>query len=326
MLSRHFLRAKVLQAVYSCQIEPATEQLIAIEFQKTLLRLNDLGVWQLSTLLELQHAAELFLEEASQKFHPTEEDLNPSHRLPDNRFLAVLKDNFSFRKQCERLKINWADSSDVFRRLFVTVRASQVYRDYVASDDNYENDKLFVLQIFKCLMNDDALRDQLYRRDLLWEDDFDQVAQYNFMMLKALPESFDEASPMPLMHDDSNESDVEALAFARKLLADSLHNREEAEQLIKSHLKGWDFDRVAQIDVLLITMAITEFTSCPSIPERVTVDEYIELSKEFSTDRSKLFINGILDKLIVELRSAGRIQKSGRGLFNPDLLNDESNN
>lgn len=325
MLSRHFLRSKVLQAVYACQVDPVAESTIRFNFQKTLLRLNDLGVWQLSTLLEFQHAAELFLEEAAQKFKPTQEDLNPSQRLPNNRLLAVLNDNFAYRKQCDRLKINWSDAQDVFRRLFVTVRGSQVYRDYVNSDDTFENDQLFVMQIFKLLMNDDALRDRLYRRDLLWEDDFDQVAQYNFMLLRSIDASFNEASPMLLMHDENNPADVEGMEFACHLLAETLRNRQEGEDLIKSHLKGWEFDRIAQMDVLLITMAVSELMGCPSIPERVTVDEYIELSKEFSTDRSKLFINGILDKLIVELRAAGRIQKSGRGLYDPDFdtHNDE---
>ena len=131
---------------------------------------------------------------------------------------------------------------------------------------------------------------------------------------------FTTASPMPIMHDEYNPADVEGMEFACKLLLDTLHNREEGEALIKSHLKGWEFERVAQMDVLLITMALSELMGCPSIPERVTVDEYIELSKEFSTDRSKLFINGILDKLIVELRSSGRIQKSGRGLYDPDIV------
>ena len=86
--------------------------------------------------------------------------------------------------------------------------------------------------------------------------------------------------------------------------------------MIKARLQGWEFDRVALMDVLLINMAIAELTACPSIPEKVTVDEYIELSKEFSSERSKLFINGILDKLVLELRSQGRIKKSGRGLLN----------
>jgi N utilization substance protein B len=136
------------------------------------------------------------------------------------------------------------------------------------------------------------------------------------MMLKTLNEdNFDEAMIWPVMYDKREEKDEADLNFARQLLRDTVATREEAEDLIKSHLQGWEFERVSKMDILLINMAVAEFTSCPSIPEKVTVDEYIELSKEFSSERSRLFINGILDKIVVELRSKGRINKSGRGLL-----------
>ena len=136
------------------------------------------------------------------------------------------------------------------------------------------------------------------------------------MMLKTLNEdNFDEAMQWPVMYDKRIEKDEEDMVFARQLLRDTIACREEAEELTRQHLQGWEFERVSPMDILLINMAVAEFTSCPTIPEKVTVDEYIELSKEFSSERSKLFINGILDKLILELRSKGRIKKTGRGLL-----------
>ena len=137
------------------------------------------------------------------------------------------------------------------------------------------------------------------------------------MMLKTLDEqTFDEAMQWPLMYDKRVEKDEADMEFARQLLRETLLHREEADEMIKARLQGWEFERVALMDVLLINMGIAEFVTFPSIPERVTVDEYIELSKEFSSERSKLFINGILDKLVLELRSQGKIKKSGRGLLN----------
>ena len=168
-------------------------------------------------------------------------------------------------------------------------------------------------------MNHEMLRELICPQSLMWEDDFDQIAQYNFMMMKTLDETIDEATVIPLMHDERFEKDVEAFDFARRLLLVTLRHGKEVEDMIRSHLKGWEFERVAGMDVLLLNMAVAELTEFPSIPERVTVDEYIELSKEFSTERSKLFINGILDKFIIELRSAGRINKSGRGLYDPSF-------
>ena len=177
-------------------------------------------------------------------------------------------------------------------------------------------DKDFAILLFRYLMNREALRAVVAERSLLWDDDFDQIAQYNFMMLKTLNEdNFDEAMIWPVMYDKREEKDEADMNFARQLLRDTVATREEAEDLIKSHLQGWEFERVSKMDILLINMAVAEFTACPSIPEKVTVDEYIELSKEFSSERSRLFINGILDKIVVELRSKGRINKSGRGLL-----------
>ena len=153
------------------------------------------------------------------------------------------------------------------------------------------------------------------------------MAQYEYMFLKTLDEkTLNEAMSWPRVYDERDEGEKEAAEFARTLLRETLRNAEENNQLIKDHLHGWEFERVAQMDIYLLDMAIAELEYCPSVPERVTVDEYIELSKEFSTDRSRLFINGLLDRLILELRSAGKIVKVGRGLYRTDLDKEEDSN
>ena len=173
------------------------------------------------------------------------------------------------------------------------------------------------------LLNDSTLRDIIFERDLLWEDDFDQVAQYVYMMMKELDEeNTNEATPCPLVYDKRNEKDRNDYNFARELVATTYANIDNVEPMIRKHLQNWELERVAVMDILLINMAVAEFTSCPSIPERVTVDEYIELSKEFSTEKSKLFINGILDKLLIELRVAGKVVKNERGMYDPAIDGD----
>ena len=172
------------------------------------------------------------------------------------------------------------------------------------------------INMFRYLMNREALVAVISERSLLWEDDFEQIAQYNFMMLKTLEEqSFDEAMLWPIMYDRRQEKDEEDMQFARQLLRESLALREESNEMVRQRLQGWEFERVALMDILLVNMAVAELVSCPTIPEKVTIDEYIELSKEFSSERSRLFINGILDRLVLELRSQGRINKTGRGLL-----------
>ncbi|MBQ4376523.1 MAG: transcription antitermination factor NusB [Bacteroidales bacterium] len=327
MLSRHFLRAKVLQVLYAAKADEAdvlrAQDLLDVQLR----RLNELAVWQISTLFELQKAAKKVLEDGMTKFRPTPEERHPSMRLPENIFLNRLADNYDLRRQLDAYHVAWDPADDLFRRLFITFKSSEQYIEYVAQKEaDYESDKTFALVMFKFLMNNDVLRDGFYERALLWEDDFDQIAQYAFMTLRALDDTLNESTEFRQMSDRRSESDVEALDFAKQLLRDSMRLYDENVELIKAHLNGWEFERVAQMDVLLLVMAISELIECPSIPERVTIDEYIELSKEFSTERSKLFVNGVLDKLIIELRAAGRIQKSGRGIFDPNFDYEEYSN
>ena len=327
MLSRHFLRAKVLQVLYAAKADEADVLRAEKLFEVQLRRLNELAVWQISTLFELQKAARQVLEAGMTKFRPTPEERHPSMRLPENIFLNRLVDNYDLRHQMEHYHVVWDPADDLFCKLFLTFRTSEQYKEYVAEKEaTFESDKDFALVMFKYLMNNDLVRDGFYERALLWEDDFDQIAQYAFMTMRALDETLDESTEFRQMSDTRNENDAEAMTFATQLLRDSMRLYDENVELIKTHLNGWEFERVAQMDVLLLVMAISELIECPSIPERVTIDEYIELSKEFSTERSKLFVNGVLDKLIIELRAAGRIQKSGRGIFDPSFNYEEYSN
>lgn len=325
MLSRHFLRSKVLQTVYAVQADPVELAVAEKNYKHQILRLNDLGTYQISALVHFAEVAETMIDEAQHKYLPTESERNPNRRLPNNVFLRRLADNYDYRHHCKESNVNWGgvEYDEMFRQAYVAFIKLPDYAEYLSSEESFAEDQQFALKLFKYLMNYEPLRDNLFSQSLLWEDDFDQIAQYNFMMLKALDENFDEAAFIPLMHDDRVEKDVEAFEFSRLLLLATLRHTDEVEAMIRSHLKGWEYERVAHMDVLLLNMAVAELTSFPSIPERVTVDEYIELSKEFSTERSKLFINGILDKFIIELRSAGRINKTGRGLYDPSFNPDE---
>ena len=325
MLSRHFLRSKVLQTVYAVQADPVELAVAEKNYKHQILRLNDLGTYQISALVHFAEVAETMIDEAQHKYLPTEAERNPNRRLPNNVFLRRLADNYDYRHHCKESNVNWGgvEYDEMFRQAYVAFIKLPDYAEYLSSEESFAEDQQFALKLFKYLMNYEPLRDNLFSQSLLWEDDFDQIAQYNFMMLKALDENLDEAAFIPLMHDDRVEKDVEAFEFSRLLLLATLRHTDEVEAMIRSHLKGWEYERVAHMDVLLLNMAVAELTSFPSIPERVTVDEYIELSKEFSTERSKLFINGILDKFIIELRSAGRINKTGRGLYDPSFNPDE---
>lgn len=316
MLSRHFLRSKVLQEVYSCQIEPRDPAAALHEFDYHIGKLNELGILQAALLPRMAEVAARVMEEGKKKFFATDRERNPNMQLTRNEFLRRMADNAELKKHIGKWGGCWDTHEDLVREAFLDFRQLKLYDDYLALEaPTFEQDKDLAVTLFRYLMNREAITAAIAERSLLWEDDFDQIAQYNFMMLKTVTEdAFDEAMQWPMMYDSRNETEVEAMAFARTLLSQTLAMREESDALVKKFLQGWEFERVATMDILLINMAVAELTSCPSIPEKVTVDEYIELSKEFSAERSRLFINGILDKMVAELRSQGKINKSGRGL------------
>lgn len=318
MLSRHFLRSKVLQEIYASQIEDKDVQQAGSDFEYHVGRLNELGVLQVSLMTKVFEMAEVVIEDGRRKFRPTDAEKSPNRKFLGNEFLRRMADNYELKQLTEKWGGCWETNSDLVREAFVEFRKTDVYCQYLSHPDtDFAQDKELAIMLFRFLMNFDAVVAVMGERSLLWEDDFEQIAQYNFMMLKTLDEeTFNEAMPWPVMYDKRVEKDEMDMDFARQLLRETLMHRDEADEMIKARLQGWEFERVALMDVLLINMAIAELTTCPSIPEKVTVDEYIELSKEFSSERSKLFINGILDKLVLELRSKGKIKKSGRGLLN----------
>ena len=317
MLSRHFLRCKVLQALYACQMEEKDPVGAMTDFEYHIGRLNELGIIQLALMPRMLEVGEQVIEEGKKKFRPTAAEKQPNRKFLGNVFLRRMADNYDLKKYSEQWAGLWQTHEDLIREAFIDFRQNKIYGDYLSfPESDFKTDKEMAINMFRYLMNREALVAAIGERSLLWEDDFEQIAQYNFMMLKTLDEqNFDEAMPWPIMYDRRQEKDEADMQFARDLLRASLQLRNESDEMVRRRLQGWEFERVALMDILLVNMAVAELTNCPSIPEKVTIDEYIELSKEFSSERSRLFINGILDKLVLELRSQGRIKKSGRGLL-----------
>ena len=324
MLSRHFLRTKVLQSLYAYTVSGSGDLgVIEKNFIHNIERLNDLGVTQVSTLLYFFDVAKKSIEDAKTKFRPTKEEMSPNMRLVENRFVLQLSNNYEFKKACERLKINWVDYNNIFRNIYAGFKTTSVYKDYMEAESvDFKADKDLVLSLYKYILNYEALADVFVERNLLWEDDYFQIAQYTYAGLKSMDENFSVDSPFQLPYDKRNEQEVQDCDFAIELLKKTILLFDKNTEVIKQNLKQWEYDRVAMMDIIILKMAITEFTNFPSIPEKVTINEYIELSIEYSTDKSKLFINGILDKMHVELRSQGLIKKSGRGLLDENFMDE----
>ncbi len=319
MLSRRFLRIKVMQAVYAFQ-QDGPESINAGEKQLlvSLEKLYELFIHQLSFLIELSDFARRRIEEGKLKYLPTMEDLDPNNRFIENKFLYQLANNRDFVRKTDSYKINWADEEDIVRKCYNQMKELEEYQSYMAKEQvGYTEEKQVVEAVFaKIVAASDTLRSYFEEKSLYWSDDFETSVMMVLKTLKSYKESWDEYTSLPtLLKDEKDAGGSEDLAFVKKLYRNTIMHDEEYSLEISQHADNWDIERIALMDTILLKMALSELVNFPSIPVKVTLNEYIELSKNYSTPKSKVFINGILDKLITEYRVSGKIAKAGRGLL-----------
>jgi transcription antitermination protein NusB len=321
MLSRRHLRVKVLQALYAFfqsdgeDITIGEKQLI-----KSTDKLYELYIYQLSFLIKFVDYTRNRIEEAKKKFYPTEEDLNPNTRLVDNRLIMQLEENKDFLRWRNKLKINWVDEENLFHKLFSDLKIGQDYIDFISQDSiTYRDDKeLIALIVMNYLPEFENLRNFYEDRSIFWSDeDFDISLMMLIKTIKLYKESWGPDHQLPPLfkdEDDEDEAD-EDRQFMIKLFRYCIIRSEEYGKLIEEQAENWELERIAIMDIIIMKMALTELMIFPSIPIKVTINEYIEISKSYSSIKSKLFINGILDKLVVKLKEDGQIRKTGRGLM-----------
>jgi N utilization substance protein B len=318
MLSRRQLRIKVLQALYAFfqskenRIDIAEKQLL-----KSIEKLYELYIFQLSFILEIFEFAEKRIGEAKNKFLPTESDLNPNTKFINNKFLKQLSENKDLLKKINDLKISWSDEENLIRKTFLKISESKKYKDYMSSFENsYHSDKEIVIKLIKKeISENEVLKNYYENRSIYWVDDYYTVTMLIIKTIKLFQEDWDEFVPLPLIYKTSDKENNEDRKFIIELFRKTIIHSREYEQLIDKKTKNWELDRIAIMDIILIKMALAEILEFPNIPVKVTMNEYIELSKLYSTPKSKIFVNGILDKLIVDLKEKNIIKKTGRGLM-----------
>ena len=318
MLSRRHLRIKVLQAVYAFfqsdngDLAKGEKQLlISIE------KIRELYIHQISFLIEIRDLALKRSEENKKKFFPTDEDLNPNMRFVENKALTQLEDNREFRKFHDKLKVNWSNEPEMVRKAYLTLKESEFYKKYMEHEESsYVLDQDILVKIVKKNFSGYELLETYYEdKSVYWAFDAYQIANLLLMkLLKSMKEADDEYTALPELLK-SNEDEEEDKVFVINLFRKTILNSEKYEELIDEKAKNWELDRIAMMDRILIKMALAEILAFPSIPIKVTLNEYIEISKYYSSSKSKVFINGILDKLIADLKEKELIKKTGRGLL-----------
>ncbi|MBO0341697.1 transcription antitermination factor NusB [Flagellimonas profundi] len=314
MLTRRHIRVKVMQCIYAL-VQSKDDSL---QKQEKFLRVSIENMYVLyllilSLLAELHRLAEKHVSHASKKYVATEEDNYPNpEKFVKNRLLLQLVNNEALKNELSKRKLdNWYMNDEYVKIIHKAVVSSDIYKEYMLNgEDGYVDDRNVVIQLFKeIIAPNDKIYDYFEDDKLTWVDDFPIVNTFLVKRLKkAKPDSGDRFF-LPALLKDQQDMD-----FANELLTKTLLNDAKWEKEIEGKTPNWDNDRIAEIDSIILKMAICELLNFPSIPEKVTLNEYLEIAKEYSTPKSSIFINGVLDKLAKEYKSDGRLQKIGRGL------------
>ncbi|MEC5394468.1 transcription antitermination protein NusB [Bergeyella sp. RCAD1439] len=293
MLGRRQIREKVVETLYSYRQNPVQYEVLEKNMLAGIEKIYNLYVYQLNFLVALKDLAEQQIEIGKQKFIKTEEDLNPNPKFVRNRVLTKLEENaerLSFTSRYKQLK--WDLHDDLLVKTFQRIKAGKRYQDYMASaEDSFEEDQKFIGKLFlRYVAENEDFHDLLEEKEISWADDF-HIS--NSMVQKTIGFMKEEEPSHTLIKMIKDEQDR---LFAKKLLWESVRYWEEAEKKVEERLQNWDLDRVSLMDRVILVAGITEFDFFPQTASRIIINEYVEISKVFSTDKSNVFINGILDK------------------------------
>ena len=314
MLNRRLIRIKVFKVLYAAETsQEADLKKAEKELQLSLSKTLDLYYFLLNLCPALKKLAAEKIEIGKSKFNPSESELNASTRFVDNRFIALLERDEEFQKICDRKGFGWAEYDVFLKKLYASIVASDYYQEYIASeDDSFAADCRFISRIYEEeLEENEMLWDILEETSVYWADDLGYVLNVIIRDLAALsPKSAVPRHNVFLKDDDRT--------FAFDLLAASMANFSKNLATVRENVPNWDPDRIVRVDACLIVMGMAEAVKFPTIPLKVTINEYVEISKFYSTPNSHTFVNGLLDVILKRMQQNGEVVKEGRGLYNGD--------
>ena len=305
MVNRILIRIKVVQIVYSYLVNKdksidTSEKELFFSLEKA----YELYHRLLLLMIELTDAQNKRIENARFKYTATAADKNPDTRLINNRFIAQLRENKMLKEYVDRQSVSWVNEQDFIRILLDRLLASDLYKTYLTSEeDSYAVDQDFWKKAFKhIIVENEDLSEILEAQSLYWNDDLETISTFVLKTIKRFDQSKGaEQELLPMFKDD------EDAEFAKMLFRKTLMNVDVNKALIDQHTKNWEIDRVAFMDIVIMLVAIAEIKSFPTIPVKVTLNEYIEIAKAYSTIKSGHFINGILDAIASQLKKDGSL-------------------
>ena len=307
MINRVLLRIKIVQILYSyyksdSKSLPVAEKELFHSIEKT----YDLYYHLLQLSIEITRFAADRIETKRNKLRPTEEDLHPNTRFIDNSFVDQLSKNIQFNEYLQANKLSWVNDSEIIKLLFDQIVASDFYAEYMnAPSADYAADKDIWRKIFKkIILQSEDLDDSIQDQNIYWTDDIEMVVSFIIKTIKRFDIANGDEQPLLPMFKD--EEDAE---FARILLRSVLTKGETYRTMIDANTQNWELDRIAFMDIVIMEVALAELMGFPSIPVNVTLNEYIEIAKTYSTEKSGTFINGVLDNIVGQLKKENKLIK-----------------
>lgn len=308
MINRVLIRIKAVQILYSCyESEVRDLRKAENDLMFSLQKSYDLYHYLLLLMVELTDAYNYRINLRKSKLLPSEEDVNPNTRLLNNEFISQLRDNKQLQKYILDRPFSWSNHENYLRTLLDNILVSDIYKEYQSTKEyNYDIDREFWRKIFKQIITQsEDLYNLLEDESLFWNDDIDIVISFVLKTIKRFdPELSDEQELLPMFKDETDRE------FAIKLIRESLLNSVEYRELINQYTQNWESERIAVMDMVIMQIAIAEIVNFESIPTSVTMNEYINIAKAYSTNKSASFINGILDAIVKELKRKNTIIKN----------------
>lgn len=307
MINRALLRIKIIQIIYSYYKSEGNSIPAAVrELFKSIEKTYQLYYHLMGLSIDITRYAALKIDGKKHKMRPTEEDLHPNTRFVDNAFIKQLSENEQLQKLLQENKLSWNDRQDIVKKLYETIIEANFYKEYMeAPTADYNADKDIWRKIYKkIILEDEELYDSIEEQSIYWTDDLEIIISFIIKTIKRFDEKKGARQELlPMFKDEEDEE------FTEKLLTAALANGKMYREMIDGHTKNWELDRIAFMDIVIMEAALAEIMSFPTIPVSVTLNEYIEISKSYSTDRSAVFINGVLDNIVKDLKAQNKLIK-----------------
>ena len=319
MLNRRILRIKAFKVLYS-SVLAGNMSLAEAEAQLELSceATRDLYIYMLGIVSPLTKIAQERIEAGKSKFNPTEEERNPNMKFAENALAKFLDEDVDFQKVFKKKKFEWMQYDLFLKKVMTSVASKEYYAEYMASDDKSlaEDCKLFTRIFEEEFVDSEELEKILEDKSLYWNDDLAYSLTWCCKTLKNIAKG-ESWSLIPLYQSEMLKGEgVESdKLIVRRLLQASFAGYERYSAMVAESVSGWEKERLFSTDVVLVVMGLAEAASFPTIPVKVTMNEYVEISKFYGTPKSRSFVNGLLDKLVQQLANDGQINKEGKGLL-----------